>query len=431
MIRNRPFSIAVILAVSFGVVNTHAIFSPAVAEETKRDAPRKPPTRKSKVLGKLAFQKIEQAQEFSDEEKYEDALGVLQSILDGTKFKPYEQAVAQQTMGFVHYAKGDYATTIAAFEAALATGELPPRVVSDLTYNLAQLHLTEGRAETALDLLSGWFAGLEKEPRAEAFAMKAQAHVILEQWREGEQAIKKALSKADEPRQNWSRILLAVLLTEERYAEAKPVLEEAVILWPGVKSFWQQLTAVAYETDDEKLAFVAQQAMHVQNMLQTSKELSAMAQLYVYHNVPIKAAQLMAAGMADGRIEKTEANYELLARAYMQAREWSNAVAPLKSAAALSDKGTHYQQLAQSYLQDENWGEAETALEKALDKGGLDNAADSWLLLGIARTRLEKYDTAIAAFRKAGDDDDVAKDAFRWIRSIERRLSAQRQAADG
>ena len=72
---------------------------------------------------------------------------------------------------------------------------------------------------------------------------------------------------------------------------------------------------------------------------------------------------------------------------------------------------------------------AENALVEALNKGGLDDEADNWLLLGIARTRLEKYDAAIRAFRKAGDDDDVAKDAFRWIRSIERRLAENRRAS--
>jgi hypothetical protein len=31
------------------------------------------------------------------------------------------------------------------------------------------------------------------------------------------------------------------------------------------------------------------------------------------------------------------------------------------------------------------------------------------------------------SFRKAGDFDDVAKDAFRWIRSIERKLAEIRR----
>jgi tetratricopeptide (TPR) repeat protein len=197
-----------------------------------------------------------------------------------------------------------------------------------------------------------------------------------------------------------------------------------------VKAFWQHLTSVYYELNDEKLAFVAQRAMHVQGMLTTSRELSSMAQLYLYHNVPIKAAQILQVGMDNGTIEKTEKNYETLASAYMHAREWSDAIEPLTRAAEMSDKGKFYVQLAESYVQDEEWAKAEAALVKALDKGGLENEANSWLLLGIARTRIEQYDSAIKAFRKAGDDDELAKDAFRWIRSIERRLAEKNREAE-
>ena len=86
-------------------------------------------------------------------------------------------------------------------------------------------------------------------------------------------------------------------------------------IWPGVKTFWQQLTAIYYEEEEEELAFVAQRTMHVQNMLTSSKELSSMAQLFLYHNVPIKAAEILQSGFDGGNIEKTEDNYDLLARA--------------------------------------------------------------------------------------------------------------------
>ena len=109
-----------------------------------------------------------------------------------------------------------------------------------------------------------------------------------------EQAVRKALSKVEAPRQNWTRLLLSVLLQQERYGEARSILEDAALRWPGVKAFWQQLTAVYYEVNQEELAFVTQQIMHRQNMLKTSKELSGMAQLYLYHEIPIKAAILKA-----------------------------------------------------------------------------------------------------------------------------------------
>ena len=402
----------------------------AEAQQAKKEKPSKPKTRRSEVLGKAAFSRIEEAQNLMSEEKYDEAFVPLQGILDAERFKPYEKAVALQTMGFIWAAKGDYKKTIETFEAAIATGNLPPRVVNDISYNLAQLHLASDSPRKALALINKWFAAFDGEPPADAFGLKSQIHLVLEELPQAELAARKALSMVEEPKQSWTRVLLSVLLQQERYKDARPVLEDAVERWPGVKAFWQQLTVIYYEADDEKLAFVSQRAMHIQGMLTSSKELSGVAQLYLYHDVPIKAAEILQSGMDDGSIEKTEKNYELLAQSYMHSREWAKSIAPLTKAAEKSDKGKFYEQLAQSYLQDEEWKKAEAALVKALNKGGLDDEPNSWLLLGIARTRIEKYDAAIKAFRKAGDDDDIAKDAFRWIRSIERRLAEQKRLAE-
>ena len=422
-----------------GVLTLAVIFQPAgqlifvptgmfdaQAQET-REKKEKPKGRRSQVLSKRAFAIVEDAQNRLAEEDYIGALSLLQQIRDGAKFSAYEKAVALQTEGFVHADQGNYAKTIQAFEKAANSGDLPPRVVSDLIYNLAQLNLAEGRSARALDYITRWFATVEGEPTADAYGLKAQIHLVMGDLAAAEQTVRKALSKVEEPRQNWTRLLLSVLLQQERYGEARPILEDAALRWPSVKAFWQQLTAVYYEVKQEELAFVTQQIMHRQNMLKTSKELSSMAQLYLYHDIPIKAARVLQTGLDDGSIEKTEKNYELLAQAYMHAREWDKAIKPLTAAAEKSDKGRFYEQLGQSYLQDEKWRDAEQAFVKALEKGGLRDAANTWLLLGITRTRVEKWDAAIAAFRKAGDDDETAKDAFRWIRSIERQLAAQKR----
>ncbi len=251
--------------------------------------------------------------------------------------------------------------------------------------------------------------------------------MIMEDYPKAEVAIRKALSKSEEPKKTWIRILASILLNGERFKEAKPVLEDAVLRWPDEKAFWQQISAVYYEVNQEEMAFVAQQAMYVQGMLTSSKELTRMAQLFMYYDVPIKAAVILEDGLKNGKIEKTEKNYELLANAYMHSREWGKSIAPLKVAAEKSEKGKLYLQLGQSYLQDEKWSDAEKALSEALKKGDLDDEGRTWLLLGITRTKLEKWEPAIKAFRKAGDDDNVAKDAFRWIRSVERRLAEIRR----
>ena len=140
------------------------------------------------------------------EEDYVGALSQLQQIRDGAKFSAYEKAVALQTEGFVHAGQGNYAKTIQAFEKAANSGDLPPRVVSDLIYNLAQLNLAEGLSAPALDYITRWFATVEGEPTADAYGLKAQIHLVMDDLAAAEQAVRKALSKVEEPRQNWTRL---------------------------------------------------------------------------------------------------------------------------------------------------------------------------------------------------------------------------------
>lgn len=420
MRKQIAFALIVMLGLSLIPVSFQGLSFNETSAQERRE---KPKTRRSQVLGKSAFQKIERAQELLAERNHAEALSVLNDIIEGKNFKPFEKAVARQRMGFVFADQGDYQKTIDIFEKAIASGDLDDRVETDLIYNLAQLNLAEENPKKALALLDEWFTRVGDKPAPDAFAFKAQIHLSLDDYSSAEQSIRAALSKVQEPKKQWVRILLAVLLQDERYKEARPHLEDAVQRWPGEKSFWQQLSAVYFDAGDEDLAFVTQQAMYIQGMLTTSKELKRMAQLYLYHDVPIKAAQILDEGIRSDKIEASAENYELLANAYMHAREWEKSIKPLTIAAKQSKEGKLYAQLGQSYLQDEKWKEAESALELALKKGGLKDEGQTWLLLGITRTKIDEWEPAIKAFSKAGDFDDVAKDAFRWIRSIERRLA--------
>ena len=166
---------AAVLSVPLGATGWQS----AQAQEAKKEKPSKPKTRRSEVLGKAAFQRIEEAQNLMAEEKYDEAFVSLQAIIDSERFKPYEKAVAIQTMGFIYAAKGDYENTMATFERAIATGSLPPRVVNELTYNLAKLNLAGDQPKKALTLINKWLAAFDGEPPADAFGLKAQIHLVL------------------------------------------------------------------------------------------------------------------------------------------------------------------------------------------------------------------------------------------------------------
>jgi tetratricopeptide (TPR) repeat protein len=395
----------------------------SAAQAQEKEKKKKPKTRRSQVLGKQAFARITSAQEALAEGKHTEALNVLNDMLTSDRYKPYEKGVAQQTIGYVWADKGDYKRALREFERALSMDVLPDNVALDLTYNLAQLNLAEDNPKTAMRHLDRWFA-LSPDPGPSAYGLKAQIYLVMENLPQAEKYVKIAIKKAKEPKEAWYRILLSVYLQKERYKEALPVLETVVEKFPGKKAFWQQLSAVYFELNKEDAAFAAQQSMHAQGMLTKSKELVRLAQLYLYNDYPYKAARILDKGLKSGDIKKTEKNWELLANSWMHARGWKRSRTPLRNAASLSKSGKFYVQLGQAYIQDEEWKNAEKYLLQGVKKGNLKKKeANTYLVLGITQAKLGKFEDAIKTFRKAGDFDDTAKDAFRWIRSLERQLA--------
>ncbi len=392
----------------------------AQEKEKRRDKPR---TRRSQTLSKSSGSKILNAQEVLGEGNHAKATALLQAVLASQKAKPYDKAVALQVLASVWADKGNYKRAAQEFERAINMGVLPENVINDITFNLAQLYLAEDQTTKSLRVLNNWFKKT-KSPSASAYGLRAQIYLIKDDLKRAERDINIAMSKVKEPREAWYRIKLSILLQRERYKEALPILELAVDKFPGKKPFWQQISAVYSQLGRDKEAFSARQAMHRQGMLTSSKDLVNLAQLYLYNDYPYKAAKVLDKGLRGGAIKKTEKNWELLANSWLHSREWKKSRQPLLNAAKKSKSGKHYIQLAQAYIQDENWKKAEKYIIQGLDKGKLKKReAESWLILGITQSRLEKYEKAIKTFRKAGDFDDVATDAFRWIRSLERRLA--------
>lgn len=414
--------LATIFIIAPALMPITSVADVAQAQE-KKEKPKKPKSRRSQVLTKTAFNQITAAQEALAAEQHDEALRILKNMISSSRMKPYEKGVAQQTIGFVWVDKDDYTRAAREFERAISMGVLPENVVNDILYNLAQLYLADDKPVKALQYVNRWLKTVA-EPSPSAYGLRAQIYLVKEDLKRAERDIDIALAKSKNPKEAWYRIKLSILLQKERYKEALPVLELSVEKFPGKKPFWQQLSAVYYELNMETKAFSAQQSMFAQGMLESSKELERMAQLYLYNDYPFRAARILDKGIKEGKIKTTEKNWERLANAWLHSREWKKSRQPLLNAAKVSDTGKLYVQLGQAYIQDEDWKTAEKYLKAGIEKGKLKKReANSLLILGITQTRLEKYEDAIKTFRKAGDFDDVATDAFRWIRSLERRLA--------
>jgi tetratricopeptide (TPR) repeat protein len=125
-------------------------------------------------------------------------------------------------------------------------------------------------------------------------------------------------------------------------------------------------------------------------------------------------------GIEEEAIEEDSESLERLANALLAAREYEAALEPLDRAASLAENGDLYVRLGQVYIQREEWAKASAALRNALEKGELDNACGSQVLLGITSYSLGKKGDARDWFQRARRDEECEEQSARWLQHLER-----------
>ncbi len=180
--------------------------------------------------------------------------------------------------------------------------------------------------------------------------------------------------------------LLSSHFQREDYEGAAKLLEELVARFPK-KQYWLQLSLVYATIGKDEEALAALDVAYGEGYLTKSRELVRLAHMYLFHEIPFKAAQVLEKGFADGQIDETKENYELLANSLIRAQRLDQALDPLERAAELSQSGDVYLRLGRILIAQESWRMAESVLNKAIDKGDLDRPDVAHHLLAIAKFR--------------------------------------------
>jgi tetratricopeptide (TPR) repeat protein len=362
--------------------------------------------------------------EFLQAEQYEEAEKILKGFTMA-RLNPYERAVVYQMYAYLAAGREDYETAASYFEKCLAEEALPEETAINMRFNIAQLYMALERWDEALPALLRWFEVVE-EPNSNAYYTLAIAYYQKSIQDNDPAYMEKALEPAEQavalattPRQNWLQLLLALYLERKEYEKSLPVLEQLVSLYPK-KSYWLQLSAIYGELGKDRESLAAQQLAYVQGLLTKDKELRRFAQLYLYYDLPYRAAKVVEKGLGDEKIEEDSKSLELLANALLAAREYEAALEPLDRAASLAENGDLYVRLGQVYIQREEWVKAGTALRNALEKGELDDPCGPQVLLGITSYSQGKRGDARDWFRRAKRDEDCAAQSARWLEHLER-----------
>jgi tetratricopeptide (TPR) repeat protein len=413
----------------FAVIATVFFAGSAFAQDDERAERDAQKTKQAQAVSKEVYDRIQKAQEQVDAKDYQGALRSLNNLYNPDKLTEYEQANVLNYIGFVYYNMDDVSNAIRTYEKMVAIPSLEPQMAKQTTYTLAQLYTMEEQYQKALQTLDKWFV-METNPAPEPFILKAQNLYQVQRYNDMIEPIQNAMRIArerDKPvKEDWYVLLNFAYFQEENYKQVRDIQKILLENWPK-KRYWFSLAGAYTELGEDNNLIAAYGAAHDQGMLEKESEFVTMAQLYMQAEVPYKAATLLEREMESGRVSKSAKNYRLLSQAWMLSQEDTRAVPALKEAARLSDDGELDVRLGNTYLNLGNYDECISSVNAGLSKGGLKNADNAQISLGMCLYNKRRYQAAVEAFRAAAKTPRSRKVSQQWISVINAEVERNEQ----
>ena len=403
----------------------------------------------------------------TDAKDYAGSIALLDTLASKAAPGSFDLALINQIKTQILLADGKYSAARTPLALAVELGErhqfFDTATLQEQRYLLAQLHYQAGSEEKdpvrqregyeqAQGVLNAWFAAASRSTaEAHLFAaslsynratLASPADVAL--LREARVQAERGLVLQPKANLQLYVLILAALQQLGDAEESASILELLVKYQPDSSAYWQQLAAtyltLASETKDESAAFryhlrailTIERAQERGFLVSPKDRLNLVA---IYFNIRRfdRAAALLEKGLAAGLLENQRSNWELLASAYQQQRQDTQAIDAYERAIrALPQDGQCEVALAQVLY---NVGKADVAyrhLESAAGKAGLEKPGQSKLFAAYVACELHRYEDAARWIEAAGRHDDAKKDDLvrldRAVREALRERAALREA---
>jgi tetratricopeptide (TPR) repeat protein len=393
--------------------------SPVTAQDRDKKDERK--TKQTVAMSQPVYEKLMEVQTAVEAEDFQTAQAGIRELQEKKKLSPYERAQIWNISGYSYYLQENYPEAIRSYENVLSQPELPEALQQSTLKTLAQLHFTVEDYDLALTTIKRLMA-VVSEPAADVYMLLGQAHFQMGAYQEAIVPIKTAIDMFREqgrlPRENWLLLLRVCYWELKDFPNMLIVLEELIAAYPK-DTYVLTLAGVYSELGDTKKQLALTEALYERGYIDGKTHAVNLANLYLLHGIPYKAAVVLEKEMAAGNVESDVRNLRLLSQAWYSAREDQKSIEPLKLAAAAGNDGELYIRLAQSYLNLEKWNEAAEAARKAIAAGGLRRADLANIMYGMALFNQRKLEQARRVFQTAGRDNRSKRAAAQWIKYVD------------
>ena len=440
-ILNKAIKKAVKLSISLitgiTLVTSLSLFSfstmaQALPPEQHKVAPKrvvkKVPAMRNRVYAQLA-----RAQKLADDGDKIAGFDVLDEVKEQlNNLNSYEKAMLFNFYGFMYYGNDDIDNAIDSFKQVIAQQAIPNSLYLSTLYSLAQLSMQQQNYEQALYFLQQWQVDKGKKLTADQLVLFAQVYYQLKNYQQSLAFVSKAITTVEGkhklPKENWLILQRADYYALKQPEKVTQVLEKLVRLY-NKPQYWLQLSAMYGEIGQEDKQLAVMEAAYQAGYVTKGNDITSLAQLYLYHGAPYKSAALLDEALAKGTVKAESKYLNLLAQSYLAAKEPQKAIPVLQQLSKIADSGKFDAQLAQTYLTMQQWQQAIDSATKAVQRGGITQLGNMYLIQGMANFNLQQFDQALNAFTAAEKINSSKKMAQQWKKYVVREQDYQQRLA--
>ncbi|HZP66944.1 MAG TPA: tetratricopeptide repeat protein [Rudaea sp.] len=348
---------------------------------------------------------------------------LLHKVIETSKSK-YAQGYADLGLANLELNDADYKSAIADYKKVLELNSVPNDAYFDSMFNLVNAYVGDEQYQAALDELKIWREQGKRET-ADSYALEGNIDYRLEKYPEAIEAIKKAQSMTNEPKESWNSILMASYAQSGQSSQAAGLIEQQLAKEPTNKKLIQNALVIYTQNNQDDKALALLDKERSQGLITDESDYVTAAKIYA--NIAqstdsgetngLKAASLLQEGLTKGAVKPTAENYKLLGDVYMIAGNNDKALDAYNKAAPLASNGDLDYRRAQILGAAQNYAEAKTAIQKAISRG-VTHKGKAYVLLGKIDLGLKDKAGAKAAFQQALQDPDAKSDASDELKKL-------------
>jgi hypothetical protein len=229
-----------------------------------------------------------------------------------------------------------------------------------------------------------------------------------------QKAIDMAKAQGKQPQEQALQIQMNGQAQSKDTAAASATLETLAISY-NQPEVWSHLTDIALTTRNLKDvdALFIFRARYMTGAMAQGDNFTDMATIANSLGYATEAQKVLEQGINSGKITPGQAAAQM-AKARKGAAEDERALASIAAAAERAKTGEQDAKLAEDYWGYGRYADVEAAARRAVAKGGMKDASEGQMMLGIALVAEGKYDDAIQALGQVSGPEGRTKSAHLW-----------------